>query len=128
MANYVCMGAMLQCSFGMTPSSLMVIDPMRPLLTNKPQANIMDNKPMANIMPFGMCKSLANPTVASATAAAMGTLTPMPCIPVLTVPWAPPGKKIVCGQPALVDNARLVCAYGGQITIKNAGEVMTSVR
>ena len=126
MAKYVCMGASLQCSFGMSPATLMVVDPMRPMVENKLQANIMDNKPMANVMPFGMCRSLANPTVASATSAAMGTLTPMPCIPVLTAPWAPPGMEMVSNQPALLDNAQLFCAYGGQITIKNPGQQSTS--
>ena len=117
---------MLQCTFGMAPSSFMVVDPTRPLVQNKPMANIMDNKPMVNIMPFGMCQSMANPTVASATAAAMGVLTPMPCIPVLTAPWAPPGMEMVSNQPALLDNAQLFCAYGGQITIKNPGQQSTS--
>ncbi len=51
---------------------------------NLPAANIMDHKPMMNIMPFGMCTSLANPTVASATSAAMGVLTP---IPATSSPW-----------------------------------------
>ena len=70
MGQFVCAGALLQCTFGMAPSSFMVIDPTRPLVQNKPIANIMDNKPMVNIMPFGMCQSLSNPTVASATSAA----------------------------------------------------------
>ena len=73
MGKFVCAGALLQCSFGMTPSSFMVADPMRPKVQNKPMGNIMDNKPMVNIMPFGMCQSMANPTVASATAAAMAS-------------------------------------------------------
>ena len=89
MAKYVCMGAMLKCTFGMTPSSLMVTVPLRPMIQNKPKATIMDFAPLVNILPFGMCQSLSNPMVASATSAAMGVLTPMPCIPVIVAPWAP---------------------------------------
>ena len=57
MGKFVCAGALLQCSFGMAPSSFMVVDPMRPKVQNKPTGNILDNKPMVNIMPFGMCKT-----------------------------------------------------------------------
>ena len=74
MGQFVCQGAMLQCSFGMAPSTFSVLDPMRPKCMNMAIGNIMDNKPMVNIAPFGMCQSMANPTVASATAAAMGTI------------------------------------------------------
>ena len=63
MAKYVCMGAMLKCTFGMTPSTLMVTVPLRPMIQNKPKATIMDFAPMVNILPFGMCQSLSNPTV-----------------------------------------------------------------
>jgi hypothetical protein len=76
MANQVCMGAMLKCSFGMAPGTLMVL-PTNLVMTKVPDANIMDNKPMLNIMPFGMCQSMANPMVIAATAAALGALTPM---------------------------------------------------
>ena len=86
MAKYVCMGATLKCTFGMAPSSLMVTVPLRPMIQNKPKATIMDFAPMVNILPFGMCQSLSNPMVASATSAAMGVLTPMPCIPVIVLP------------------------------------------
>ena len=110
MATFVCMGAMLQCSFGMAPSQFIVPDPTRPMVDNKPRANIMDNVPMKNIMPFGMCQSMANPTVASATAAACGVLTPMPG-----------GKELVCNMPALLDNCKLVCMYGGNISVSNPG-------
>ena len=74
---------MLQCSFGMAPSVLAVVVP-EVLTETKPAANITDNVPMVNILPFGMCQSLANPTVAAATAAALGVLTPMPCVPVIS--------------------------------------------
>lgn len=75
------MGATLQCSFGRAPGSLVVLPLNRTYTDQQPDANIMDHVPMVNIMPFGMCASLANPTVAAATSAAMGVLTPMPCIP-----------------------------------------------
>ena len=81
MPNHVCMGALLQCSFGVAPSSLVVLPVNKMMTSFVPAANIMDHKPMVNIMPFGMCTSPSNPVVAAATAAALGVLTPMPCIP-----------------------------------------------
>ena len=122
MGKFVTNGALLQCSFGMAPMPLTVVG-MRPMNGNMPMANIMDFAPMMNIKPFAMCKSLANPTVASATAAAMGVLTPMPCVPVITGPWAPGGQVKVCMMPALMDNCKCMCAYGGQISINFPGNV-----
>jgi len=122
MSNFICMGAAMQCTFGMSPSSLMVINPMRPNIQGKLMANITDFAPLTNILPFGMCKSMSNPTVASATAAAMGALTPMPCVPVITAPWSPGGKEILGGAPILLDNCKLICAWGGQISFKNPGQ------
>ena len=67
----VCMGANMMCSMGMAPSQLVVLPPPKFTMTNQmPDANIMDHIPMVNIMPFGMCISPANPTVAAATTAA----------------------------------------------------------
>ena len=78
--------AVLTCTFGMTPSMMMVL-PVNRVFQTMPVANIMDNKPFVNILPFGMCTSLANPMVAAATAAALGVLVPMPCIPATVAPW-----------------------------------------
>lgn len=116
------MGATLQCSFGTVMSKLMITDFVRPLINGKPKATIMDFAPMVNILSFGMCRSLANPQVASATAAAFGALTPMPCIPVTVTPWAPSGKELIKMIPALLDNGKCMCTWGGSISIKNAGE------
>ena len=69
MAMQVCMGAMLKCSFGNAPSSLSVLPTNQVYTPLMPAANIMDYAPLVNIMPFGMCSSLANPTVAAATVA-----------------------------------------------------------
>jgi hypothetical protein len=127
MANLVCMGAMLQCSFGAAPSSLVVL-PANGVLTGAPAATIMDHAPMVNISPFGTCASIANPTVATATAAALGVLTPMPCIPVTPASWAPGAPTVLIGNmPALDNQSKLMCAWAGVIQINFAGQVTTSV-
>ncbi|HEX5604392.1 MAG TPA: DUF4280 domain-containing protein [Pyrinomonadaceae bacterium] len=127
MAMQVCMGAMLQCSFGAAPSSLVVL-PKNKVLTQTPDANIMDNVPMVNIMPFAMCSSMANPTVAAATAAALGALTPMPCIPVIPAPWVPGAPTVlIANMPALDNNCKLTCAYGGMIQITNPGQTTVMI-
>ena len=127
MGVQVCAGAMLKCSFGIAPSSLMVI-PQNKTFATAPAANIMDNKPMVNIMPFGMCQSLANPTVAAATAAAMGVLTPMPCIPNTPAPWVPGAPTVLIGNmPALNNSSKLMCIWGGVIEVMNPGQTQTMV-
>jgi hypothetical protein len=127
MGMEVCMGAMVQCSFGVAPSSLMVL-PANRVLGMTPCANIMDNKPMVNILPFGMCNSMANPMVAAATAAALGVLTPMPCIPVTAAPWVVGAPTVLIGNmPALNDSSKLMCNWGGIIQITNPGQVKIQV-
>jgi hypothetical protein len=124
----VCTGAMMMCSFGMAPSTLNVLPQNRLMVSNRPMANILDNKPFANIPPFGMCMSLANPTVAAATAAALGVLTPMPCTPVTTAPWIPGSPTVMAGPaPALNNSSQCLCAYGGVITITMPGQVQAQV-
>lgn len=126
MGNLVCGGAMCACSFGMAPSVLMVT-PENKILTTQPIATIMDNVPMKNIMSFGMCSSMANPTVAAATAAALGVLTPMPCMPVIPAPWAPGTVKVlIAGKPALTSVSKVMCAYAGVIQISNPGTMTIS--
>ena len=119
MSFCVCGGAMLTCSFGMTPSVLNVL-PVARVVSNTPLATTMDNVPLVNVMPFGLCRSPANPAVAAATAAAMGVLTPMPCIPVIPGPWIPGSPTVLIGgKPALNNTCKLMCAYGGVIQITN---------
>jgi len=123
MPQQVVMGAMATCSFGTGPSSLVILPANRVNANKVPAANIMDNKPMANVMPFVMCTSLANPQVASATAAASGVLTPQPCIPNTVAPWSPGSATVKIGNmPALTNVCTLNCMWGGVITISNAGQ------
>lgn len=128
MPMQVCMGAMMQCTFGMAPSSLVVL-PTNKVVTNEmPDANIMDHIPMTNIMPFGMCQSPANPEVAAATAAALGVLTPMPCVPNTPAPWAPGAETVLLGNFPTLDNiSQLECIWGGVITFTDPGEETVEV-
>jgi len=124
----VCMGAMMKCSFGIAPCSLIVLPQNRVLVSNMPAANIMDNKPMVNVPTFGMCQSLANPTVAAATAAALGVLTPMPCIPNTVAPWTPGNPQtLIGGMPAINNSSKLTCLWGGMINIVSPGQATTQV-
>ena len=124
----VCMGATLQCSFGAAPSTLVVLPLNRTMAGGPPVANIMDNKPIVNVPPFGMCSSPSNPTVAAATAAALGVLTPMPCVPVLPAPWVPGAPTVLIGaMPALDNNSKLMCAWAGVIQIVNPGQTTVMV-
>jgi hypothetical protein len=122
MAMQVCMGAAMQCSFGAAPSSLVVL-PDKQVLTGTPAANIMDGKPIVNVPPFGMCSSPANPMVAAATAAALGVLTPMACVPATPAPWAPGAPTVLIGgMPALDNSSKLMCTWGGVIQIAAPGQ------
>ena len=117
----------MMCSFGVAPSSLVVLLANR-TMTGTPAANIMDNKPIVNIPPFGMCNSPANPMVAAATAAALGVLTPMPCVPVTAAPWAPGAPTVLIGNmPALNNSSKLMCNWGGVIQITVPGQFQTMI-
>lgn len=119
-------GAMLQCSFGLAPSTLNALPTPRVMIEGRPAAVITSTATGVNIPPFGMCTSLANPTVAAATSAALGVLTPMPCVPLVTAPWVPGAPTtMIGGTPALVSGSTCVCAYGGAITMLMPGAVRT---
>jgi hypothetical protein len=121
-------GAMLQCSFGAAPSTLQVLPVSRVMAGNVPAATIMDHIPLANIPPFGMCTSIANPTVAAATTAALGVLTPMPCVPATPAPWVPGAPTVVIGGiPSLDNTCKLMCLWAGVIQIVSPGQMTVLV-
>jgi len=127
MAIQVCMGAMLKCSFGLAPSVL-AVTPENSVLGMTPDATIMDHIPMKNIMPFGMCTTQMNPAVAAATAAASGVPTPAPCVPATASPWIPGSPTVlIANKPALNNTSTLMCAYGGVISITNAGQTTLQI-
>lgn len=127
MAMQVCMGATMMCSFGAASSTLVVL-PENKTLTGTPAATITDNKPIVNIPPFGMCSAPTNPVVITATAAALGVLTPMPCVPATAAPWAPGAPTVLIGNtPALDSTSKVMCNWGGVIQITSPGQATVQI-
>ncbi len=122
MPNQVCTSAMMTCTFGTGPSVFNATP--RPVLTSNLVAGVItDNIPMVNVPPFIMCTTPSNPAVAAATAAALGVLTPMPCVPVLPAPWVPGVPNVLIQNiPALDNNCKLTCAWGGMIAFSTPGQ------
>ncbi len=118
MGLFVCNGAQLMCNFGAAPSAMMVL-PQSKVMTTMPAANIMDNKPFVNILPFGVCRSPANP-------ATIGGKIPVPCTPMTAAPWMPGNPKVLIGGLPSVDNTcKLMCSYAGVIQVLNPGQTKT---
>ena len=128
----VCTGGIISCSMGAAPGPISALPTPR-VKSATAFANIEDSIPIAVIPSFGMCLSLANPTVAMATslatAAALGvfTFTPMPCVP--NVPsWIPVKPNVlVGGMPTVSDASMAVCAWGGMVTVSFAGQLTVMV-
>ncbi len=128
MSFCLCTGAVLQCPFGSAPAAFSALPAPRVVINGRTAGVMTDTAPTVNIPPFGMCSSLSNPTVASATSAAMGVLTPMPCVPVPAGPWLNPVPKVsIGGQSAISNGSKLMCAWGGQITVQSAGQTSVQV-
>lgn len=128
MAQQVVNGAFMNCSFGVAPGTLTVMPSSMVNAGSKPAATVMDNAPFVNIPPFGMCTTLTNPQVASATSAASGVLTPQPCIPVTTAPWSPGAPTVMIGhKPALDNNCKLMCTWGGVISVSSPGQFTVNI-
>lgn len=121
--SYVCSGATMRCSMGTSQAKLTVLPSRTIFLTGQPMANISDHLSMVNLAPFGRCRSLGFPATASATAAAHGKLTPMPCMHNTPFPWMG-GKNdyIIKGDPALLKSSTCSCMWGGTISITDDGQ------
>lgn len=127
MPKHVVTGAQMQCSFGAAPSVFQATP--RPVSSSYMTVGVItDNAPGLNIKPFGMCSSIANPAVASATSAALGVLTPQPCVPATPAPWVPGSPTVQVGfVPALNDNCMLNCIWGGVIKFTTPGQVTEDI-
>jgi hypothetical protein len=124
MSQLVAMGGNLLCTFGTGPAPIKATNQTTVLTEGKPAAVIADCQPMSNVGPFAMCTSMANPAVASATAAALGVLTPQPCTPVPAGTWIPTKPTVLLGgKPCLTQDCKLMCSYGGSISVTLPGQM-----
>jgi len=128
MGQVVVNGAMIACPMGLPGTATLSILPTSMVQgTDQPVATIQDLVPMTNIATFGLCTSPANPQVAAATAAALGVLTPQPCIPAIAGPWSPGSSTVsVGGIPALTSDSTCNCMWAGTISITTAGQMTTT--
>ncbi len=121
MSQVVVSGGSCMCSFGTAPGTLNSTNNLTVMAEGKPICVMADVAPMANVTPFGMCTTLSNPAVAAATAAALGVLTPQPCVPAIAGTWMG-GQTLIGGKPCLTLDSKCMCAYGGSISITNPGQ------
>ena len=114
MAFPVVMGSMCKCVFGTVPLPLSVTSQQTVQAMNMNVATIMDNK----FPPFGMCSCPNNPAVIAATAAKLGVFSPAPCAPAIIAPWIVGVPQIlVCNKPLLNNTTKLMCIWGGMISV-----------
>lgn len=128
MGMMVVTGAQCVCSFGTAPGTLKATGQSGYQAQGKTVATVTDCQPNINLTPFGMCISLLNPAVASATAAALGVLTPQPCSFVPAGTWLASNPKLMAsGRQCLTDDATVTCGVGGgsiRVTVPGQTSVM----
>jgi hypothetical protein len=116
MPPFVTAGTTMTCTMGAAPATLIVPAPV--VLATTPVGTIANSIPMTNIPTFGMCMSPGNPQVAAATTAALGVLTPQPCVPATGAPWTPGSVTAqIGGLPCVLATSTCQCAWGGTITV-----------
>ena len=121
MAQQVCSGATLTCSFGNAPSHLGGLPACRVAAGNRPTGTIMDHALSTNVTPFGMCTTASNPQVSAAGG-------PVPCVPATPTPWTPGSPTVrIGGQSALSSACQLSCTWGGVITVGDPGQRKVNV-
>ena len=111
MPMHVVNSALLICTQGAAPSTLVVLPVHREQIEGQFAANIMDHIPLTNIKPFGVCATLQGP-----------------CVPATLAPWAPGSPNVMLDdQPALDDISTLECMVGGTITVLDPGQTTVEI-
>lgn len=120
MGNIVSSGSTCMCSFGVAP--IPIVSGGKTMASGMPALNV-SSLPTGT---FGMCTTQTNPAVAAATAAALGVPTPAPCAPAFAGMWIPGDTMtLIGGRPALTNQCKLMCSFGGQISISQCDPKVT---
>ena len=117
--NPIVQTAMVKCSFGSAPASVVVQSQPTVKMCGVPAATIMDNK----LLMFGTCTSPAHPVVSS-------TGSPGPCMGAaqITAPWMPGSATVrICGKPAANKSCQLMCNFGGVIQMTMTPAVTVNI-
>lgn len=121
-------GALMMCSFGVAPSSLIVTSNATVTVGGIPAATLMDYAPFANIPCFGVCLSPMHPGfVGGVVSAALGgaPVAP-PCTPAVATPWLQPALiTTIDGLAVLLPSAVNHCALSGVIKFVTTGQSET---
>jgi len=116
MANLVCTGATLQCSFGTIPA---IFAASGAQTSAGSPVGVVTDVTVANVPTFGNCTSLSNPAASSSS--------PPPCLPVLSSPWSPGSAQVtISGVSALDDSSQCICTWDGVVTVSAAGQTAAS--
>jgi hypothetical protein len=120
MPGLVTSGALLRCSLGSAPSTLLVTASGRATAGGNPVATIADNTAMQNIRPFGVCASSINPAASPSARPA--------CVPIIATPWSPGSPSVRTGNlPVLNSACQCHCQWGGVVTVVSPGQQSTTV-
>ena len=139
--KYIVFGAKTVCSMGLRESKLVLNNDHGIFIRGKAQLNTKDKIENDNIVPFGGCKSAANPDTAmkmaqkgiSLSLPTFSSAFLMPpvnglcagkCTPIITqVEWEDGNEYTdIDDEKALMGRCTITCAYGGIIKITDAGQ------
>lgn len=121
--NVVGLTSVLHCIFGVTPTPLIVLPDSTVIVDVMLVGNMMQAFPIVNIPTFGLCVTITNPEVATATAAAFGVLIPMPCIPMTEVWITEDFNELIDFIPAITQSSFVMCDWGGMINVIFSGQI-----
>lgn len=123
----VCEGALLRCKcltgVGEAVIELNVLPKNRVVIGGRPMTNIASCIPEVNIPPGeGICTGELNPEVIALTLSGdpepTGACTPMPI-----ASWLGGNPKVlVGGLPSLTVESKIMCAFGGEISVMESGQ------